>query len=309
MELFDLQTFIKKNEIPHFMIFVGDEYEIMNIYIKQIEKVLKLNKTNVDDAASITARSKIISFVDPNKLYICKYDKDFTTNEKVWDNIDKSLKNSYLILIYNELDKRGKFYKRFSDKIIVFEKYEPTLLKNRLKKLTSLSDENIDKLTEGCDGNYSRCLIELKKLNSYMSAIDNKLSEDSAFEILLKNNIFASSVSNILFDFINKVAERNKICYTLYDKLKKTGESNVKLISLLYTAFRNQLIVETVSTITTESTGLTSFVIYGAKSRMKRYSVNELERALEIITYTEQGIKNGLIEEAFSVDYILAQVL
>lgn len=308
MELFDLQNCIKQKNLPHFMIFVGDEYEIINIYLSQIEKTLNLCKTNVDDASSITARSRIISFIEPNKLYVCKYDKDFTANDKVWDNLEKGLKNSYLILIYNELDKRGKFYKRFSDKIIVFEKYEHNLLKNRLKKLTQLNEPNIDKLIECCDGNYSKCLIEIKKLNSYIDA-KNGVDCNEAFNTLLKNNIFSSIISNILFDFVNKVVERNKLCYTLYDKLRISGESNVKLISLLYTAFRNQLIVETVKTISTESTGLTSYVIYGAKSRMKRYSIKELERALEIITYTEQGVKNGLIEEPMSVDYILAQVL
>ena len=307
MELFDLQNCIKKKEIPHLMIFLGDEYEIMNIYIKNIEKVLGLNVTNLDDASTLVARSRIISIIDPNKLYVCKYDKDFTGNEKVWDNFEKCLKNSYLILIYNELDKRSKFYKRFADKMIVFEKYEPALLKNRLKKLTQLNETNIEKLMEGCEGNYSRCLIEINKLKSYIA--DTNMEENDAFERLLKNNVFTMTVSNILFDFINKVVERSKMCYTLYDKLKAMGESNVKLISLLYTAFRNQLIVETVNTISAETTGLTPFVIHSAKSRMKKYSIKELERALDILTYTEQGIKNGLIEEPFSVDYILAQVL
>ena len=307
MELFDLQNAIKKKEIPHLMIFLGDEYEIMNIYIKNIEKVLGIKTTNLDDAASMVSRSRIISIIEPNKLYVCKYDKNFTTSEKVWEGFEKCLKNSHLILIYNDLDKRGKFYKHFLDKIILFEKYDADLLKKRIKSMTKLTDDNIDKLTEGCEGNYSRCLLEIKKLNSYINATGYE--ENEGFEKLLKNGVFTLTVSNILFDFINKVVERNRICYNLYSKLRNMGESNVKLISLLYTAFKNQLIVETVNTISTESTGLTSYVIYNAKQRMKRYSEKELKNALETITYTEQGIKNGLIEEPFSIDYILSQVL
>lgn len=308
MELFDLQNCIKKKELPHFMIFLGEEYEIINIYLKNIEKVLNLTRTNIDDASSITVRSKVVSFIDPNKLYICKYDKDFVSNEKVWENIEKCLKNSYLILIYNDLDKRSKFYKNFNDKIVVFEKYEESLLRKRLKSIINLSDDNITKLIEGCEGNYSRCLIEIKKLKSYINENQSKL-EDEAFNELYNAGVFTITISNVLFDFINKVVERNKMCYNLYDKLKNIGESNVKLISLLYTAFKNQLIVETVNQISTETTGLSSYAIYSAKSRMKRYSVKELEKALSIITYTEQGIKNGIIEEPFSIDYILAQVL
>ena len=309
MELFDLQNAIKKKEIPHFMIFLGDEYEIMNIYLKNIEKVLGLNITNIDEASTVISKSKIISFIEPNKLYVCKYDKDFTTNDKVWEGFEKCLKHSYLILIYNELDKRSKFYKFFNDKIIMFEKYENSLLKKRLSSMTKLNDSNIDKLIEGCEGNYSRCLIELKKLKSYVDSNNGTISENEGFETLLKNGVITTTVSNILFEFINKVVERNRICYNLYDKLKNIGESNVKLISLLYTSFRNQLIVETVSNISTETTGLSSFVIYGAKSRMRKYTIKELENALNVITYTEQGIKSGLIEEQFSIDYILAQVL
>ena len=308
MELFDLQNCIKKKELPHFMIFLGDEYEIMNIYIKNIENVLGMSVTNLDDASSLTVRSKVISIIEPNKLYVCKYDKDFTSNEKIWEGFEKCLRTSYLILIYNELDKRGKFYKRFLDKIIPFEKYEPELLKKRLGKLSNLNEKNIEILMEGCEGNYSRCLLELKKLKSFLEC-ETKYDDNEAFELLLKKNVFTLTVSNILFDFVNKVVERNKLCYNLYDKLRRIGESNIKLISLLYTSFRNQLIVETVNTISTESTGLTSFAIYSSKSRMRRYSIKELENALDVITYAEQGIKNGLIEEQFSVDYILAQVL
>lgn len=307
MNLFDLQQAIKKKEIPHLMIFLGDEYEIMNIYIRSIEKVLNVKKTNLEETASIISRSKIVSFIDPNKLYVCKYDKDFTQNDKIWDGFQKNLKTSYLILIYNELDKRGKFYKKFQNEIIVFDKYEHDLLKKRLEKMTQLSSDNIEKLIDGCDGNYSRCLIELKKLDSYIEATN--VEENVAFKTLLNTNVLTMTVSNILFEFINKVVERSKMCYNYYNKLKNMGESNIKLISLLYTAFRNQLIVETVNTINTETAGLTSYAIYNAKSRMRRYSIKELQNALNIITYAEQGIKNGIIEEQFSVDYILSQVL
>lgn len=307
MELFDLQNSIKKNEIPHLLIFLGDEYKIMELYLNMISKTLNIPTTSIDEASSVISRSKIISFIEPNKLYVCKYDKDFTTNEKIWEGFEKNLKNTYLILIYNDLDKRSKFYKKFTNSIVLFEKYDYELLKKRIKKVTTLNDENIDKLINCCDNSYSRCLIELNKLKSYI--INTNMDENEAFNRLLQSGVFLTTVSNILFDFVNKVVERNKVCYNLYDKLRRIGESNVKLISLLYTAFKNQLIVETVSNISTETTGLTSFVIYSAKQRMHRYSIRELQNALNTLIYVEQGIKNGLFEEAFSVDYILAQVL
>ena len=63
MELFDLQNSIKKNEIPHLLIFLGDEYKIMELYLNMISKTLNIPTTSIDEASSVISRSKIISFI------------------------------------------------------------------------------------------------------------------------------------------------------------------------------------------------------------------------------------------------------
>ena len=54
---------------------------------------------------------------------------------------------------------------------------------------------------------------------------------------------------------------------------------------------------------------LNYYFIKQALDRRKNYSIKELENALTVIRNTEQGIKNGSIDESISIDYILSMVM
>ena len=308
MELFELQGKIKTNTLPKFVIMMGDEYAIINLYLDKISKVLNRKITYIDDVSSIITKSKVISLIEPNKLYVCRYDKNFLTNENAWKNIYSNLKDSYLIVVYTDIDKRGKFYKQFSKEIVVFEEQPKETLKAMLKSQIHLKDENLELLMQGCTNSYSRCLLEIDKIKNF-AKVENINDYDYAFNHLLKSGVISNDFINITFDFINMVVERNKKCYDIYNKLVLAGESNIKLLSLLYSAFRNQLIVQTVNGATPETTGLTKYAIYQANLRKNKYSNNELDSVLNQIMTLEQGIKNGTFDESIVIDYLLINTL
>lgn len=307
MELFELQTKIKTNTLPKFMIFSGEEYAIINIYLEKISKVLGRKLTFINEVSSILSKSKVISLVEPNRLYVCRYDKTFVTNENLWKNIQSTLKDSYLVVVYIDVDKRGKFYKSFSKDIVVFEEQPKETLKSMVRAQIPLNDKNLDILIQGCNNNYSRCLLEIDKIKNYAKSENEDYN--NAFEHLFEIGVISNEFTNITFDFVNKVAERDKKCYDIYYKLVLSGESNIKILSLLYTTFRNQLIVQTVTGVTVENTGLTKYAIYQANIRKNKYTNKELNYILDIIMKLEQGIKNGAFEESIVIDYLLAHIL
>lgn len=307
MELFELQNAIMNNKIPNFLIFVGEEYAIKDIYIKKMSEVLKREITITDSLSSVLSNSRIISLVGSDKFYLDRYDNNIISNEKVWEGIDKKLKNNYLVLVFNTLDKRSKFYNTFKNRIVEFTKQTPKVLKGMISNIIKMNEENILDLMERCEYNYSKSLLEVDKIQRY-SKIEN-ITDDEAYLELVKSKVIIGEYPDELFPFISLVLQRKKNCYKAYQELKRNYESNIKILSLLYSNFKNQLVVETVKGATQETTGMNSYTIKVCQNRAGKYSIKELKNALNLIVEMEQGVKLGKIEESLTIDYLLVNIL
>lgn len=135
------------------------------------------------------------------------------------------------------------------------------------------------------------------------------LTEDEAFKKLVEKGTIYTGNKEVIFEFINRVMEARKDMYEYYTILKKQGESNIKLVSLLYMAFRNQFIVQTVSSPNQSSTGLTPFIINNCLRRKNVYSVADLLRGMNLLREIEQGVKSGRFDEPKIIDYFLSELL
>ena len=118
-------------------------------------------------------------------------------------------------------------------------------------------------------------------------------------------------MTDITFEFIEKVITRQeKESLDLYNKLEQNGESNIKLLSLLYNNFRTILLIQSChSNDICKTTGLTNGQVYYNKDKVGYYSIGELVRALKLIQKIEEGIKTGKIEEKISINYLLVNII
>jgi len=171
MEVIDLKNLIKSKEIPHFMIFTGEEYMVQKIYIQQIAKVMNLKVQYIDAVADIVQSLGTKSLFSENHLYLVRDDKDFMQSDKVAEVIAK-LKSDMLILTLTTLDKRLKFIKTYNSSIVDFKLLKSENLKVYIKREIDLSDRNIDILMEICEYSYGRCLLEIDKIKRYKDYID-----------------------------------------------------------------------------------------------------------------------------------------
>lgn len=307
MELFELQQKIAQKDIPHFLIFLGEDYALANLYVNTLAAKLGLVKRVTEDIQTVFAESigNALNFED--KLFVMRYPKDLVAKEDVWAKIPDKVNDNILILIFNDLDKRTKFYTQHKDIIVNFAPQDEKTFVNMVKGSTSLSVDNLKILGKICGNNYGKFLTEFDKIKNYSEI--NSVTQDTAFSHLLSSGVIYTGNKDVTFEFINRVMDAKKNMYEPYMTLKLQGESNMKLISLLYTAMRNQFICQTVGEVTAAATGLQPFVIGMCKKRLGIYNEHELRNALKLLQRMEQGIKMGLYDESFVVDYFLAQFL
>lgn len=307
MELFDLQKLIANSECPRFLIFVGEDYAMVNLYINNIAKILHLEIRNSDSLQNVLTDC-IGNELDPNsKLFVMKYPKDVVAKEELWSKINEKVSDNYIVMVFNELDKRTKFYNQNKDNIVNFSPQDDKTFVSMVKPETKMSEKSIKELGAICKNNYGKFLSEFDKIKNYANV--HNISQDEAFIKLVNSGSIYTGNKDVIFEFVEKVMNANKDMYKYYNILKLNSESNIKIMSLLYTAMRSQFIVQTVNNPTPENTGLVQFIIGQCNRRKGKYTENELRKAMSLIQRAEQGIKTGLFEEPFVIDYILLELL
>lgn len=310
MTIQDIQKQIISKQLDNMYIFVGEEIAIEKIYINKLAQINNMQIEYVDSYTQIKNRLKSTNLFNETKLYVVIDDNEFTKAELVWSQLDYLESPNIIVFKYNVLDKRGKFYKHYENKIVEFNKLSDDVLTHYIQKEIPLNNENCKKLINICNNNYNQLLLEIDKI--YMYA-DNKpgISADNLFNELDNLGAFHKEISDITFEFVDKVLKRKiKSVFELQKQLQQIDESNIKLLSLLYTGFKTVLLIQSCkSNDICKTTGLQYYQIKYNQDKVNIYSTSELVCILKLIQHIEESIKLGTIDEAISIDYLLVNIL
>lgn len=304
MEIADLKKQIKSEGLDKVYIFHGEEHAVMKVYLNMMA-ARKYQLTYVDSLMDLMSGIRTKALIQNPHLYIIMDDKEFLTNEKMWEKF-KGLKDDIVVFYYTTTDKRLKFWKHFKDRAVEFKKMDDRILMKYIKQNAPLSDENCQKLIEIADGDYGRILLEIDKVRAYSKA--EAITPDGSFETLMKEQVIYVQPQDAIFDFVAAVLERRPAkAYNLLQQSKAIGEANLTLISVLYNNIKILLQVQSAKDYKT--LGLNGFVLKNTLPYRNNYTNGELVKALKLLRNIEKGIKTGSIPDDLSIEYFLVQVI
>ena len=315
MDITAVKQQIQKKQPQHFYIFVGEEVAVMDIYINKIAECINVKPTRADSVADIMHKLTGNSFLSVPQCYVIREDKEFIKSDVVQDFVDEKIQNqNIVILAFNSLDKRTKFYKAYNDSIVMFERLNEQILSKYVHKEIDLSERNTRMLIEICEYDLSRIYLEIDKiyqLAGYFQRVEKMVSYDKVFDLLVKEGVIYEPPYDAIFDFVDAVLKRQvKLSYNLYRQCQDIGESNLTLLSVLQSNAKSTLQVQSCSSKdVANSTGLTGFQIKLAKERCGYYKNRELVDMMRLIQKVERSIKTGEIEESVSIEYVLVNCL
>ena len=314
MELNELKAKIKSSNLPNFLIFTGDEWEIQKIYIQQIG-ARNMGYSRIDSVSEILSKLSSRSLTGSKRtLYVVRDDKFLMSTEKLWGKLEKLLGDNILILLITKPDKRTKFYNRYKSAFVEFKPLNEANLKKYIQSKIQLSDKNCDQLIEICEGNYGRILLEIDKIKQYRTGGDFDDSPkifDYCFNELLQDGTIYKPPKDAIFDFVDAVLDRKvQKAFDLYEQCKGVGEATLPILTNLFNNAKAVLQLQTCTTKdAAKTTGLNGWQIMNAKKHMDSYDNEELKDLLLLITECEQGIKTGEIDDPVVIDYILVSVM
>ena len=202
-----------------------------------------------------------------------------------------------------------KFGKYFKDRIVEFEKLAPNILKAYIKKVCPLNDKNLEELSNTVAGSYDLAMLECDKINRYSRVKD--CGVDRAFVILMDSGVIYKHEESSVFDFTDAVMNRRtSLAFKLSEQLLNSGIQSINILGTLYNTVKSVLLIQVCeNTDISGTTGLDNGQIYFNKKYVGKYASSDLVNAMKLIARTVSDIKSGKIDDMFSVQYVLVQML
>lgn len=307
MEVTELKKQIKENKLDSIYIFHGEEHEVMKTYLREMSKRCGLELSYVDSVFTLASQARTKSLIPTHHLYVIVDDKDYLTNDKLWEKF-KGLKDDVVVFYYTSTDLRLKFWKNFKDRAVEFKKLSDKDLVKYIQKQINLTEENCHRLINACESDYGRILLEINKIWHCMMATKADDMPNNTFEMLLADGTIYQPPKDAIFDFVGAFLERNPIkAFNLLEQSYAVGESNMVLLSVMYSNVRNLLIYQ--SAKSGDRTTLSGWEKKNVAPFKNNYSNGELVKTLKLIREAESGIKKGLIQDDMSVQSVLVKVM
>ena len=310
MNILDLKKQIQDKNAGGIYIFTGEELEVRKIYTHKLAESRNLQIIKADAVKDIISALNNQGFVQCDKCYIIYNDMDFLKAENSWDTVKAMINNNILILVYENMDKRGAFYKHFEAHITEFEHLSNELLTVYIQRLIDVPSNYCGFLIEACENDYSRILLEIDKIKQYSKVFPN-MSEADILMKFLNEQIIYNPPRNSIFDVVDAICRGDiATSYELYSEYASINDTPLPLLSLIYNNMKQMLQVQSCqSTDISAVTGLTPWVVKKLKEKIGAYSIAELVRILRFLQKTDEALKTGKIDMDIAGRYILLEVL
>jgi DNA polymerase III delta subunit len=319
MNINELKKRIKYNNVPNFMIWVGPETYVKQVYKNKISK----NWAYLDSIDSINLNRSSL-FKNIKSYYYIDGEALNKISEKEFKEKDLRTKllNSTNCLIFDfkslssndeEIKKNGgpsKFILgEFQDYIVSFHKLSERLLLKYFGKC-ELSEDRLKNLFVWNNNDYIKIQLEIDKILNYTKAENS--SPNIAFDILLKEGVIYKPVGDVIFDFSNALLSGDiNLTNYWYKQLRLSEEPVLSVTSLLYKNFKEMYYVKAgdKDPKIIENLKYSSGRLWHLRQKTKAYSINELERNIQVVQFVENGIKTGQLEEKYAMDYLVINLL
>ena len=312
MNLPELKSSLAEKKISPLYIFTGPEIAVMDIYIKKVASLFS-NVIYAESLSSIVPQLKSNSLIRKDStLYIIRNDTSVTSAEKIWSSlISGTLQKSHTLLFtFNNIDKRGKFYKTMQNVITYFDLLSSNVLLKYVDKELHLNKDNAEYLIEITGYNYSKLLLEMDKVKNLAKHLN--IDNDKAFDMCVEHNAFYIPPDGDVFGLLNAILSRNiKATYVQLNKFKLRGENPLGILSLLHTNIKGLLQLQCAEGLKDISkvTGLNGFQINNLSKFKGMYSTLELIRILKILNYLDKAAKQtGAISVDILLDFLLVKI-
>lgn len=310
MNIVELKKDMKANNLAGLYIFTGEEIYIRNLYIEQIVDLGFIWK-ELPTVAELFKSVGTTKLIQKPTLYVIRDDMDFIKQDStVWDKLVAWVNNSVnkVILIYNNIDKRNKFFKTFEENTVKFEKLSETVLLKYVQKEADISRENALDLIHRCDSNFNLCLLELNKV--IMFSLSNNISIDEAYKKCCADRVVLDLPKESLEKYITAAMNKDfSLAIEISNDFDFTEEPPLKILAFLYNSFEALFAVvayESGLSLKKNESGANFWAVKNAEIFGIKWQIKQVRDMMDFIQFLESGIKMGIVSADAAIPMLSA---
>lgn len=278
-------------------IFTGEEREVLQQYIKRIDS----NVNEVQSAEQLWTKLSSVGLFSTKRTYVLYESEDIQKLDV--KRIVNRLQDNTLILVYNGIDGRKKFFKDAKKYVVEFKKFDGNQLISYIQSKDSRLTPEMAYIVAQCSNNeIGRIDIELDKLR-FIDEVDMDVLSD----------LLVPQVEDQIFEMIDSVASKNMIrAMDIYYDLLELGESQIKIVSLLYMKFKQLFLVQSYFNLPQneimERTGLNYGQVKYTRNIVGKFTLQEILRILKDIQETEVNMKTGQVDIELGTEDLILKI-
>lgn len=302
MDIVTLNRDIQNKDLKSLYILTGPEIGLQNIYIKQILKQRPgARKESVESIISKLKTTTSLFNQCVDTTYIIRDDLEVVKNEKIWDILDGIDEHVTLILLYTDLNKKSKFYKKYKDNVIEFEKMTTQQLYNVVHNQLNGTKSMINYFIESCDNDYNTILNNIDKFKRCGLEKLDKNNIDKIVHRIEPGDVFK------LLDYV--IAQDTKAINEL-NNLLASGCSELMIMSMLANRIQQVIIIIGYADKPNidEYTGINKWVCKNIL-KINKIHPNGLLQALRIVKHYDKYIKTGVLDPKVAVMSCVLKIL
>lgn len=278
-------------------VFTGDEKEVLRQYIKRVDE----NVQELQSAEQLWTRLSNSGLFKGQSTYVLHENEEIQKIDI--ERIVNRLQENTLILVYNSIDRRKKFFRQAGKYITEFNKFDDRQLISYIQsKNPKLTNEMAFIIAKCCNNDIGRVDMELHKL---------QFVDEVNMEVL--SDLIVPHTEDQIFEMIDSVASNNiKRSMDIYYDLIELGESQIKIIALLYIKFKQLFLVQNYYRLPQneimERTGLNYGQVKFTRNLVGKFSVSKILKILKEIQKTEVQMKTGQVDIELGTENLILKI-
>jgi DNA polymerase-3 subunit delta len=275
--------------------------------LKYIKRIHPKAQTG-DSFKSIITKLQTRGLFKQDQTYVIYEDKAVMDIEV--KDLMKIIGGHTVILVYSKIDERTKFAKNIKEHHFEFKKFNEEQLANIVEGLIATdSFETSVMIARYCGNDVARIESECHKLKHlYPPEMNMHIIE------LDVERMIVPPLEDKIFEMIDSTMKRNpKRVFKIYKDMLEMKESPIKVISLLYTKFKQVFLVQSMSNLQNNDiaakTGMSFFQVDMARKLIGHFQPEDLLRFLQMIQRTEVDMKTGQVDIDLGMENLFIDIL
>lgn len=310
--LIDLKSELVNNEVNHIYVFTGEEFKIRSIYVEKICEIVGKYQF-MDSMESLYKELSKKPLFRIKTAYICYGDNDYLKqSDKVYEKLISKVKDNVVVLVFETIEERSKFFKFFDEYITIFNRVSDDIAVKYVNKQCHVPLKIAQEIAFNCNNSYNNIINEMDKYQYVEQEKDHTIDALTyAYQMGIMNK--RDEVPSPK-EFADAFIQRDRHSLGRYVSILEDKETDMLYyLSELYQTFQIALFIKRYGKWNGGTEAYNAGLYWGRVKEVREFNIlynqNDILDILKCIKQLDDDIRIGRIANNLALSWLIGVIL